>query len=471
MGAEKSKHKKCKQRKDPHKYGKMAGDSGGAVNERERKDYFTPSTELFHDFIEEDVVRRYGLSTRGDWPEARKALRRSSKLLEGALDTLESASPALTVKGEVCSMSWSELNVEDEDCTEGFYLKTTDGAEFGAKAVVSGAGPAGQPSIPQALKNGSTSVAQQPLSSGHAIHPAGSHLHGKGWCHSAALALPEVQFPPASVTSKRSETTLLVVGGGLTSAQVCDIALRKGFDKVKLLLRGHLKVKPFDISLDWMGRYSNLRKMQYWQEEDPAARLEMLRDARQGGSMTQPYAKLMKRYEDASRLQICTHTEMEEVQWKERENRWEVWIRRTTPLGAKDQARESYRHARQPAGDSEDVDDADAPPKKRSPDISADYIVTASAFQPDFAALPWMQEIAQQYPIKQEGGLPLLTEHLQYGNLPLFVVGMYAGLQVSTLAWRGTRREVLPSLITASTLNRSGQQLGTWEESEKVQIV
>lgn len=451
VGAEKSKHKKCKQRKDPHKFGKLTGDSGGAVNERERKDYFTPSTKLFRDFVEEDVVKRYGLSTEGNWPTAASFLQQCSQTGTQPTSTSLSSSPALTLKGEVCSMHWANLNVEDEESVDGFYLKTTDGACIGAKAVVSATGPAGKPSFPEALQTGAKSLAQQPLRPDQKPHPPGSHLYGPGWCHSAALALPTVQFPPSWSGQEPSERTLVVVGGGLTSAQVCDTALRKGFDKVKLLLRGHMKVKPFDISLDWMGRYSNLRKMQFWQEEDPAARLQMWRDARQGGSMTQPYAKLMKQYQDAGRLEICTHTELEEVQWTEKAKSWDVWVRRTCPMGPKEEARESYLAARKSESDEDDdeEEESDAEPKKRQADFTADYIVTATAFKPDFAALPWISEVAQQYPVRQEGGLPLLTEHLQYGQLPLFAVGMYAALQVSL-----PRRRCVMSLSLKAAANR-----------------
>ncbi|CAO1626693.1 unnamed protein product [Sympodiomycopsis kandeliae] len=454
VGAEKSKHKKHKQRQNLTKHAKMPGDRGGAVNERERKDYFTPSTELFRDFVAEDIVKRYGLSTDGNWPSAASALK------SGNLTS--SSQPALTVKGEVDSMAWANITVDDDVLLEGFYLTAADGASFGAKAVVSAAGPAGQPSIPEPLKQASKPMSVSYEQGEDAPPTPGCHLHGPGWCHSAALALPNLRFPPPAGKNNQGDHTLVVVGGGLTSAQVCDIALRRGFDKVKLLLRGHLKVKPFDISLDWMGRYSNLRKMQYWQEEDPVARLEMLRDARQGGSMTQPYAKLMKQYEESGRLEICTHTEIEDAEWTEK-HQWKIWTKRNCPLDPKSRAKESYLRAQQqrlqdkcaesgqPSDGGQDHigEETKGSPTKREPDITADYIVTASAFMPNFSALPWMSQVARQYPVRQEGGLPLLTEHLQYGQLPLFVVGMYAGLQIGPAAGNlGGIREGADRVVT-----------------------
>lgn len=84
-------------------------------------------------------------------------------------------------------------------------------------------GPPGGPAVPPYLKR-----AKGPL------------CVGKGWAHAGALGNASYKFPPAHV-KRGSGATLVVIGGGLTSAQICDLALRKGFDHVHLLLRGHMK--------------------------------------------------------------------------------------------------------------------------------------------------------------------------------------------------------------------------------------
>lgn len=446
VGAERSKHKKCRQRIDPKKYGRIVGASGGAVNERERKDYFTPSTKLFKSFIREDLMTRYGISTQGAWPAAKEALQ--------SLDD-DQRSTTTTVKGEVTSMHWSQLHVQGWEPAEGFYLETTDGARIGAKAVVSAVGPAGKPSIPPALLNSTQQLpsnkpeeaASESTKPPPSLAPLGPQLSGPGWCHSAALARADACFPPRFLSTKSTfePKTLVVVGGGLTSAQICDVALRKGFTKVKLLLRGHMKVKPFDIGLDWMGRYSNLRKMQFWQEDDPATRLAMIKDARQGGSMTLPYAKLMKRYEELGALEILTHTEIGDAKWDQDAHKWSLRLDCKAPTDPRAEAKQAYEDARKVDDcDTDDVDGQDREEEQQptapassgakqciSRDVEADYIVTASAFVPNFATLPFMEHVVSQYPVHHEGGFPLVTEDLQYGNLPLFVVGLYAGLQVS----------------------------------------
>jgi len=50
----------------------------------------------------------------------------------------------------------------------------------------------------------------------------------------------------------------------LTSAQLADLAVREGVTKVWLLMRGALKVKPFDVDLEWMGKFKNHEKAVFW---------------------------------------------------------------------------------------------------------------------------------------------------------------------------------------------------------------
>lgn len=52
------------------------------------------------------------------------------------------------------------------------------------------------------------------------------------------------QFPSPGVRDKiqrRQETNIVVVGGGLSSAQIVDMAVRKGVTKVWFLMRSGIK--------------------------------------------------------------------------------------------------------------------------------------------------------------------------------------------------------------------------------------
>ncbi|SPO37490.1 uncharacterized protein PSFLO_02965 [Pseudozyma flocculosa] len=461
VGREVSKHKCKAQRNDRH-YARLLKIYGPAVNERDRKDYFTPSTDLFRDFIQDGVVKRYGLRVHNG------------------------------IAGE----------------TAGFHLSLADGTTFGARAVVSAVGPGGRPNIPSFLE------AARPQADA-AARPEAPQLpppppFSEGWAHSSAFAQPSFTFPPAYLSHRIAAgrpTTLLLIGGGLTSAQLASLALHRGVEKVILLLRGHLKVRPFDIGLEWMGRYSNLAKMHFWQTEDGAERLRMLRQARNGGSVTPPYARLLRELEKRGRVEIRTFEECRETQWDEEGKRWTVTTEWCGEVSKRTKAKQEERTAREEweamadedkrrskeewlrikaehrdvldspstSSSSSSQDDV-APPSSptsarfdsdtttsttatasstpaspRQSTFEVDYILSATGPSLDFSALPFMRELTSSRPIAHHGGLPVLTQDLQYASgLPLFVVGAYSALQIGPAAFNlGGMREAADRVVTA----------------------
>ena len=48
---------------------------------------------------------------------------------------------------------------------------------------------------------------------------------------------------------------VVVIGGGLTSAQIVDLTIGKGVHKVFLICRSHFKLKDFDFPLSWIGKF------------------------------------------------------------------------------------------------------------------------------------------------------------------------------------------------------------------------
>ncbi|KAF8597126.1 hypothetical protein BDV93DRAFT_527641, partial [Ceratobasidium sp. AG-I] len=400
VGAGISKHKRTSRRsRKQASYARLVQNNGPAVNERDRRDYFTPGTSLFHDFVQRDVIKRYGLDSSDPW-------RGADSVLGCMRDKSVEAKPVTMLKGEVISLDWTSLHIEGLERTEGFCLDTSDGARIGAKAVVCAVGMGGCPSVPLALLSSPGEVATS----------------GPGWAHSSCLANPLFIFP-----SHCQGGTLVVIGGGLTSAQICDLALRKGFSNVNiihsvlgvfpdviLILRGHMKVKPFDVSLDWMGRYANLKKMEFWQETNPLRRLEMLREARNGGSVTPIYAKVLKMHEAGDRLRVCTMTNIERASWNTDDNRWSLGIRATS-------------------SPTQDLIIGSALTTELE-NISADFIVAATGTIPSFSSLPFIQSLYKNptiAPCPTVGGLPLLDSHLQWPDLPLFCVGGYSALQAA----------------------------------------
>lgn len=187
------------------------------IDERDRKDYYTPSRSLFRDYCE-CVIDRYGL---------RQDLIRQERIEDIDFGIVKHIS----------------------DVDEVFTVRSDKGVHY-ARSVVLAVGAGNAPSM-----------------------PAGVAKNSEPCCHAMQIR----NFPDPSVKAKMKEgkpVNIAVVGGGLTSAQVADLAVRHGAAKVWHLVRGRLKVKPFDIGklffrcdekptilickdLEWMGKFKN----------------------------------------------------------------------------------------------------------------------------------------------------------------------------------------------------------------------
>ncbi|KDN52418.1 hypothetical protein K437DRAFT_254193 [Tilletiaria anomala UBC 951] len=419
VGKEISNHRKKKKRSGR----KCQLDLGVNVNERAREDFYTPSTDLFAKFIREDIVDRYGLpGLLAPW----KGL--AEQLLEQPTHSQCSGSELTVVKGEVQDLEWQD----DGTCfcgaqDSGFVLKLASGETVVSKAVVAAVGPGGMPAVPSLFLREQKADQHKPASAS-----------GLGWCHSSALASKEFAFPPPHVLTARlagHKTTAVVIGGGLTSAQIIDLCLKHHhFDSVILLLRGHLKCKPFDVGDEWMGKYSNLQKMRFWQEDDPQKRLLALRAAREGGSITPIYARILKGWEEAGKLEILPFSEV--TGWK--------WIPEQGVNSITLMTKELKTVAVSLCG----TPSRETITKNR--DLTADYIVAATGAELAFSKLPFMHKLTEQHPVPMYGGLPMLTEDLQWTkDVPFFMIGAASALQVGPGAFNlGGIREAADRVAT-----------------------
>ncbi|WFD35721.1 hypothetical protein MCUN1_002582 [Malassezia cuniculi] len=384
VGKEVSKHKQKMKRR-------LA--LGPAINERDRRDYATPGAKLFQDFCN-DIVARYGLV-----PETKDGkLLSAAEYLEARRKRPTSALDTALVSGNVAHLDYGTVDVSHcgrTDTQRAFSVRLGDGTLIGAKAVISAVGTGGRPNVPDWLAT-----------------------HHEGWVHSTQLATPGFVFPPKDLTESDT-STLVVIGGGLSSAQICDIAIRRGVKRVVLLLRGHFKSKPFDLGLEWIGKYSNLQKMQFWQCSDPVERHAMILNSRNGGSLTPTYAKLMLQYASQGRLEIRTHTQVVSAK---RSDKWKLELVRAECNN------EAQYNCPQLPGTRED--------------LCADYIVSSTGAKLGFSSLPFMETLSIKMPVPDVGGLPVVTEDLQYGSIPLFCVGAYSALQIGPAAFNlGGMRE------------------------------
>ena len=199
VGKSMSKHR----RKKKTAKGYSVGSSNKAVleiDERDRKDYFTPSAEIFHDYCQE-VVQRYSLEN-------------------------------LIEQTHVSSIDFGyhdEFEEHGDPGTKVFRVATTGGTIKFAKVVVLAIGAGGKPAMPRQL-----SVAER-----------------EGACHSTQLT--KQTLLPKSLNKKilaRVPTAVLIIGGGLTSAQIANQCIENGVGRVFLVMRGPLKCMPLTHGYD-----------------------------------------------------------------------------------------------------------------------------------------------------------------------------------------------------------------------------
>lgn len=464
VGKEKSKHKRKQQYQQPkehHSNAVAATSTKVHVNERDRRDYFTPSSSLFDAFTRR-LEQKYRVQSCDDrcsspWPKVSQYFEGD---IEGSLTTTSVSassdsdgvagledSPVTTLRGRVKEMAWfggAKSTVQDDfgNHHPGFMLKLDDGTDkdrgvvISAKAVVSAVGFGGVPMIPSYLTNTPACTQQAAITQPSA--PSPPPACGPGWMHSSCLASQPFPSPP-TLASAPVERKMVVVGGGLTSAQIVVRALEHGYDKVILLTRGHLKSKPFDIDLGWVGRYSNYLKMQFWQTEDVQERLTTLRAARNGGSVTPTYAKVLARLQALGKVEIRTHTTIASATYDS-----------AAMLDLQESEQETGDgHSDEHDEDHSEVIEEDDPTSEKQwslqlrctsdggsiSSIRADYLMVATGAKVDFASLPFLRTIQRTHPIRLVGGMPVLTADLEYRrDVPLFVTGAYAGLQIGPAA-------------------------------------
>ncbi|KAF3022104.1 hypothetical protein E8E14_013839 [Neopestalotiopsis sp. 37M] len=336
VGKEMSKHK-WKKRVKAHR---EIGD-GPTVDERDRNDYFVPSTPLFASHCG-CIIDRYGL---------REDIVRHEKAIDIKFDYFD----------DVCQ-------------TDKIFRIETDKQVYFSRTAVLAVGPANDPVIP------SYPGIDNPEASTHAMKIK--------------------DFPSIPVQEKiaaKKTTNLLVVGGGLTSAQLADLAIRRGVTRVFLIMRGPLKLKYFDIGLEWVGKFRNFEQAAFWTADSLEERMEMCLTARNGGSITPPYKKVLDRLIANNKVVMSLYTTIKSRNWNEATQTWDVEL--------------SGGH-----------------PQKLPP---IDHIYFATGVQSNFQTLPYLQSLIQQHPIKDCGGMPCITEDMQWSDeVPLFMAGRLGMLQL-----------------------------------------
>lgn len=329
------------------------------INQRDEWDYYTPSQPLFCDHCD-SVAQRYHLDK------------------------------SMVHKEAVTDIRYGIMADYPED-DKVFTVVTNKSVRY-ARAVVLAVGPANTPVLPRPP---SLSISGQ----------CGENAQMPQACHS--MQIPQRGFPDPIVQGRIQagrKTNVLVIGGGLTSAQLSDKAIRKGVDRVFHLMRGPLVNKHFDVDLGWMGKYKTLHQGYFHQADSDEERLEIIKAARGGGSIPSAFMKKIQPHILQGKLKIAQKTVLAGAHFEQSEDgEGGVWKVKTQPP----------------------IDDL--PPFH--------YIYFATGIESDFKTLPYLQNMLKDYPIQGFGGFPCLNEDLMWQDgVPLFVTGKLAALRIGPAA-------------------------------------
>jgi hypothetical protein len=141
----------------------------------------------------------------------------------------------------------------------------------------------------------------------------------------------------------------------------------------------------------------------------------MIAQARNGGSITPRYRKVLDAHTASGKISLHTHTTLQSASWDEQSKTWASLA---------------------------------SAPEVAFPAL--DYIVFATGIQSNIETIPFLQTMQKQHPIETIGGLPCLNDDLMWNDdVPLFVTGRLAGLRLGPGA---------PNLVGA----RIGAERITW---------
>ncbi|PZO15528.1 MAG: FAD-dependent oxidoreductase [Leptolyngbya foveolarum] len=208
-------------------------------------------------------------------------------------------------------------------------------------------------------------------------------------CHAQSVYLPALP----TLTGE----TVLIIGGGLTSAHLAMGALKRGA-RVLLMGRRPFKEKIFDAEPGWLGpKYLK----GFDAEPDWHKRWHMIQQARDGGSLTPEALTRLRKLSRESRVSLYEQCQVTKAVWQG--DHWQVQC---------DNLASHDCFAHQPI----------------------DRIWLATGTQLDITSHPILEEVLAQYPIEIVNGLPVLDEHLRWPGCDLFLMGPWAALQVGPVA-------------------------------------
>lgn len=332
--------------------------------------YQAPSTSLFKDFhatlgkaygiddmVEtstevESIVAKSGLERIDQEPYFEVQVRRATKPMNGNIEDEVKAGATITVKARrvVCAM--------------GPMFKT--GSEFWEESL--------------------PGICRHRILHCHEIVP---------WI----LSHREHHMAPTDQDGNAS-TSLLIVGGGITSTHLALLAERAPWCKsVTMILRSRIKERQFDIDNKWMGPLRGKFLDDFWSKSS-SCKVQFLKEARKGGSVPPELARklLQSAKNPQGRVQVKQEVQISEVAW---------------------------------TGDQFRVQLDDG-----SPEENFDMIWLATGADNDIDLYQPLQDLKKDLPIDVAGGLPVLDSDLSWKRTSSID-------EVSEAPWKGILRRRL----------------------------
>eukprot|EP00929_Paragymnodinium_shiwhaense_P013817 TRINITY_DN121670_c0_g1_i1.p1 TRINITY_DN121670_c0_g1~~TRINITY_DN121670_c0_g1_i1.p1 ORF type:complete len:495 (+),score=27.15 TRINITY_DN121670_c0_g1_i1:168-1487(+) len=182
----------------------------------------------------------------------------------------------------------------------------------------------------------------------------------------------------------------VIVGGGLTSAHLSVQLAKRG--KIDLLMRRDRRVKQYDLDLSWMETLPDGRRVlrEDFEQSSVEERMPINKSVRDGGSITPELNSTLSKLEAERLVQVREFTEIVSAVW---DGCWTLTLN-TTEV------------------------------------IKADYLICATGTTVDVSADPLLGNLQSIHPLRLVGGLPVLTERLQWGKLPVHLMGNAAALEL-----------------------------------------
>lgn len=322
------------------------------INMRDYRDFYRPSSKLFEDFCVE-ITDRYGLASS-------------------------------VRKDEVTSIRYGDIHCMDTDkFYKGFIIQTASGRIYGGKTCIVTSGHRGSINYPiKGLLEANATLEQA--------------------CHTTHIFNRAAPYPPLCIQRKlesKQVSSLVIVGGGLTSAQLAHVACSLGVN-VTLIMRGPVKIKHFDFHLDWVTKYKNVKKSSFYILDTDEERAQLIKEARGGGLINPEYHKILKNHIASGKLQLRCFSLIEHGSFED--GKWTL-----------------------------EVKSIESGKNESTTTLSCDYVCCATGILADLEGLGFMKPILDEHPIDIVQGLPCLTDHLQWNDtIPLFMVGKNASLRI-----------------------------------------